>query len=347
MVNALPRAAKSGRSPAMILRIKGVKPVRSKGKVYYYHRKTMARLPGHPGSREFLAALDKLNAGKDRSIPGTLGGLIAAYRASPEFLRLAANTCRNYQLAFDILAPNAARPLVTITADSLYELRDMLAQKRGRTTVNRTLTVLRIVYEWATKRGHYKGQNPVGLVDKLRRPHGTRQVNRPWTDAELEAMLAAAGSRLRLVITLAAFTGLRASDVLAVTWACYDGRAFETKTQKTGQRVWVPVHSALRQILDATPRTYETIVPPITAGAVRTAFYKLQKQLGLAGLSLHGLRHTLGTKLAEAGCDAATIAAVLGHANARMSEHYSRHANRDFLAQAAMAKLDKAENARR
>lgn len=42
------------------------------------------------------------------------------------------------------------------------------------------------------------------------------------------------------------------------------------------------------------------------------------------GLSFHGLRYTQGTKLAEAGCDAPTIAAVLGQATTKIAEHYPR-----------------------
>jgi hypothetical protein len=53
------------------------------------------------------------------------------------------------------------------------------------------------------------------------------------------------------------------------------------------------------------------------------------------GLSFHGLRHTLGTTLAEAGYDAATIAAVLGQATT-MAEHYSRTARRKHLVDAAI-----------
>lgn len=163
-------------------------------------------------------------------------------------------------------------------------------------------------------------------------------------------MLDAAPPWLRVPIAIAAYTGLRESDVCRVTWTCYDGRAFETRMQKTGLPVWVPAHSRLRELLDLLPRDHEQIVVgatgrPVSMSRVSSAFFDLLKELREAGrigagLSFHGLRHTLGTALAEAGCDPPTIAAVLGQSTTRMAEHYSRTANRRGLAATAMQKME-------
>lgn len=44
------------------------------------------------------------------------------------------------------------------------------------------------------------------------------------------------------------------------------------------------------------------------------------------GLTRRGLRHTVGTILAEMGKDNGTIALVLGHATEAMAKHYLRRA---------------------
>jgi integrase len=44
------------------------------------------------------------------------------------------------------------------------------------------------------------------------------------------------------------------------------------------------------------------------------------------GLTPHGLRHTLGTLLREAGADDRTIADVLGQKSTAMARHYSENA---------------------
>ena len=144
--------------------------------------------------------------------------------------------------------------------------------------------------------------------------------------------------------------GLRESDVLRVTWICYDGSAFETRTQKTNMPVWVPAHYRLRDILNTAPRVSTNIVVgarrrPIGRSALTTSFFNLLRTLREAGrigpgLSFHGLRHTVGTALAEAGCDPPTIASVLGQATTQMAEHYSRHANRRHHAAAAIERIE-------
>jgi hypothetical protein len=68
----------------------------------------MTRLPGQPGSAEFVAAKEALDRKQELTArPGTLGGLIQRYRSSPDFTDLAANTRRNRQWVFDYLKPLA------------------------------------------------------------------------------------------------------------------------------------------------------------------------------------------------------------------------------------------------
>lgn len=82
-----------------ILRIRGIKKVRARGRIYYYHRATGKRIHAEFASAAFLAEVESLNhnAGAMRALPGTLGGLIDAYRESPEFTRLAPRTQADYE----------------------------------------------------------------------------------------------------------------------------------------------------------------------------------------------------------------------------------------------------------
>jgi integrase len=83
---------------------------------------------------------------------------------------------------------------------------------------------------------------------------------------------------------------------------------------------------------------------PWTEDGFRASLFKKFKKLegeGLvqAGLTFHGLRHTVATILAEAGVSAEDIAAVLGQQSSEMAEHYSKEADRSRRSKAAIRKL--------
>lgn len=66
----------------------------------------------------------------------------------------------------------------------------------------------------------------------------------------------------------------------------------------------------------------------------RSAWRRLTKAAGFAGLRFHDLRHQAITEMAEAGASDATIMAVAGHIDRAMMEHYSHvrmAAKRDVL----------------
>ena len=70
-----------------VVRVKGVKRYRSKGRWYYYHRATGTRLNAEFGTGEFFAELAALErkVKREKAAPGTLGMLLASYRFSPIF----------------------------------------------------------------------------------------------------------------------------------------------------------------------------------------------------------------------------------------------------------------------
>jgi integrase len=70
----------------------------------------------------------------------------------------------------------------------------------------------------------------------------------------------------------------------------------------------------------------------------------LRSAISAAGLPLdcqpHGLRKAAGRRLAEAGCSAHEIMAVLGHKTLSEAERYTREADQARLAREAMMKLE-------
>jgi len=273
----------------------------------------------------------------------TLGELICAYQSGEKFQSLAPRTQSDYSKVFEHLKAIESTPLDQITPGFLTRFKDEL--KVGQRAKVYVIQVLGAVFTWGRQRDWLTTNPAHGVEIKRRIGHG----NRPWKPFELDAVLTAASPRLRLAVLLGAYTGLREGDVLRLTWSAYDGAAIKTKQGKTGREVVIPVHTRLKQELAAAPKVHPVIVVgkrgvPFTEDGFRGSFFRLIRQLTKhgkveKGLTFHGLRHTLGTALAESGASTRTIATVLGHANQRMSEYYSRHAETARQAEAAIRAL--------
>src|SRR5690242_20627788 len=71
---------------------------------------------------------------------------------------------------------------------------------------------------------------------------------------------------------------------------------------------------------------------------VKRAFHGTYAAAKIHGLVWHDLRATFGTRLGEAGFDAFTIAALMGHSNVRTTQRYVRatERNKREAVQAAM-----------
>jgi integrase len=338
----------------MVIRMKGVKRVLSKGRVYYYHRRTMTRRAGEPGTTEFMDGLAAAERGSTAPppLPGTLDALIGAYRAAPEFTGLAARTKADYQKVFDYLKPLGPLPLGEVDRAFLYAVRDKAFGRKKRRFANYVLQVLSRLFNWGKSRG-IALDNPAADVETIRRPRDAPTVNRRWTDAEFKTVMAEAADGMRIAIGLGGYIGFREGDAIAVAWSRYDGTAFEVNQGKTGAPLWVPVHRELKLLLDAwkSRRSSPIIVVgakgrPYTQTGFQTMFFGLLRRLKAEGkigegLSFHGLRHTVGNRLAEAGCDTRTIAAMLGQRTTAMAEHYSRAADRKHLVREAVTKLER------
>jgi len=241
-------------------------------------------------------------------------------------------------------------PLVELTPQFVAGLRDCIAEQRGRRQANYVMAVLSVACEHGKEHGAIL-ENPVKGVKRVRRPYGAPIANRPWTQEELRTVLAEVPDQLRVPIALGMFTGLRKGDVLALTKnAVRDGRIWR-RTGKTGHQISIPVHPDLAQILseaaehDAITIAATTNGTPWTVTGFNSSFIKAIAKLSRGGkiepgLTFHGLRHTCGTLLVEAGFDIDTVRRWLGQKTLAMAIHYSETASAADRMQDVIKKFD-------
>ncbi|QJP14619.1 tyrosine-type recombinase/integrase [Starkeya sp. ORNL1] len=332
-------------------RVKGIKRVQAKGRVYYYHRRTKTRIKAAFGSPEFILEVARLEAGSQPTArPGTLGMLIDAYRKSPFWHDLKPATRITYDRAFEVLAPLRGMPLVEFRASWVAALRDEVNDKRGRWMAKNVRAVLSIIAEFAREK-EWLSDNPVRRVRGLRRDQQKPRLNRGWKEQECRTVIEAAPDYLRPAIALAMFAGLRKTDVLTVRKDAISDGILRMLTSKRGIEVAIPVHPQLAQILANAPRHSAPTVVANSRGESWTAsgfnstfgkFIGRLEQSGrvASGLTMHGLRHTVGQRLREAGADLDDIRRILGQRTLSMAQHYSDAADRTAEARLTVAKLD-------
>lgn len=289
--------------------------------------------------------------------PGTLGMLIKKYRASPKFQKRASRTKADYQKCFDWLQPIEDTPLEWFTRGRIAQIRDKAEQQHKFRFANYVRSVLSIIFDWGLEYEYVK-ENPVREVSLAERPKNLPDANRPWTDAERDTVLAAMPAHMLLPIGLMMFYGLDPQDALALPKTAVANGGIDTRRHKTGQPIYLPIFEPVTHALAITP-THNAMTlcansrgKPWTYNGFSTNWDKLKKKLQeegkiQPGLTLKGLRHTVGTILAEMGKDNATIALVLGHATEAMAKHYSRRADRTKQTAAAVADFEAELNKRK
>jgi len=204
------------------------------------------------------------------------------------------------------------------------------------------LSVFRMLTALAIEHG-FRKDDPTAFI---KTPKLSKDGWRTWTEDEIATYEAKhpIGTMARLSLALAVFTGQRASDLFRMgRQHIKDGR-ISVAQQKTGARLWIPLHPELKSIMDATPSEHLTFIvneygkPYATAKSFGDRMVRWAREAGLKGCSLHGLRKSCCQRLADAGCTAHQIMAISGHKSLAEVERYTRAANQIKLADEAIAR---------
>jgi integrase len=136
-------------------------------------------------------------------------------------LRPATQSCYRNAVEQHLLDRFGVRRLDTITPDDLADLvRELRAHGLAESTIVIVVGVTNRIYRYAARRLGWVGANPVSLMLSSERPKPSRaKRRRVFERSELEQTIAAADEPYRTLFTVAALTGARLSELLALRWA--------------------------------------------------------------------------------------------------------------------------------
>jgi hypothetical protein len=286
--------------------MKKIKKVHAGDKDYYYHRPTGKRITAEFGTPAFEAAVRDLDAAIEPALAShTLGSLVAAYLASPEFGRLADATKRDYRRVFEYLKPIYPMPLSQVTGAFALSLRDKAFGRHKRRFANYVVQVLRLLFSWGVPRD-FSSLNPAMGTPLIRKPKGEVKGNRPWTVEEFYILLDVAKGGMRVAIALGGYAAVSEGDMLILTGQNLRGHVLEFVRKKTGVPVHQSMHGELVEILAALPPVTadepQNLVlnawgKPFTGSGFRASFFKLVRKLHVDGPNavLCGLRSEPGS----------------------------------------------------
>jgi integrase len=349
----------------MKISLKYVDAIPTGRRIYYFFRKKGKRYPlsGVPGTREFQERYDELLAEHAPQVRaklrrgeggdfGTLAWFIVKYTDTdnPAWMRIKDSSKMVYRKSFEWLRQNYGDILLSaFDKAAIKQIRNEL--KATPVKANDVMDRFGQVWRWADEflnlTGIYKLPD-VCPTTGVRHIEHTATARQAWPQELCDKFEAMTDPEWSAVYMLLRYTGQRAGDCAKMRWADFNEARGEILVvqQKTGKKIAVPCHQRLRGFLATLPRKTNTILASKRGGrqmhadAITRIIGKLTTRFGFAGYSPHGLRHLAGCELAEAGCTARQVAAVLGHSNDRQAQHYMAQADERRLARSAMAKWE-------
>nr|WP_083332702.1 tyrosine-type recombinase/integrase [Hyphomonas sp. Mor2] len=294
---------------------------------------------------EYKAILEDMQA-SDRPRPKnpyvavhSLAWLINQYFISPRFKEAKpATQAQRRSILLRISKESGHRDCRTLTKEAVQAGRDKRAKTPG--AANNMLKAMKAMYNWAMDSGHVT-YNPVEGVKRLKMGESSWK---PWTRDQREQFKSAHpyGTTARTAYHLAFDGGLRRSDVVRIGRQHRDATHLRIDQQKTGKAVALLVTPELAEALDTAPGDGLLYIQtafgkPFSVKGFGAAVRRWVNAAGLPPeLTLHGLRKADGVRMAEAGATENEIAAKLGHSDTRSASIYTKGANQQRLADAAI-----------
>lgn len=317
---------------------------------FYFRRpgKAKVRLPGQPGSAEFMeayaAALEDQSRQSAGNAPaaGTLSALIVAYYQSYNFRKLNPRTQYVYRGILDRFRTRFGDgPAKLLKPTHIKDILDKQADRPGAT--KNLLKALRQAFQYGVERG-LVNSNPAAAVTFST---GKTDGFRAWTDDDIEKFREKwpSGTRARLALALLLYTGQRRSDVVRMGRQHVKDGIITVRQQKTGASLDIPIHPELQTEIDLIPAGQMMFLQtaygkPMSPVGFSNWFSECARDAGLPKKSSpHGLRKAAARQLAEAGCSEREIMAITGHQSAKEVDRYTASARQKVLARAAMGRM--------
>lgn len=315
------------------------------GKPRYRFRRT--GYPGHhfkaqPGSEAFLVEYTAcLEAPRraERYPHGTFDWLATRFYETVAWKEMKETSKRTYRSIIErFREKHGSKPVALVKTRHLDKILEGMSETPA--AANNLRKVLKRLFRLAVKLD-IRADNPATETDAYSAGPGWHT----WTEADIGQYRAhhALGTKGRLALELLLNTAARRCNV--VTLQRPTSGKFRIHHAKAGDETIVQVLPETRAAIEAMPVTgigfllVTELGKPFTPAGFGNWFRERCNEAGLPHCSAHGLRKAMSRRLAEGGATDAQGRAVTGQKKNATFAYYAAMANREQLADAAMANL--------
>ena len=232
----------------------------------------------------------------------------------------------------DVLPRFGKRKAKDITRRDIIAMLDNIVERGAPIQANRTLEIVRKVFNWAIGRDIIQ----INPCHRLPKPSSENQSDRVLTEAEIRAVWQAVEAEAPLIagiIKLRLLTAQRGAEVLAMRWdQISDGWwNIPSEVAKNGLAHRVPLAPQAQLVLDAIrPLSLDTgwVFPGAGSGRHRVAVHKAHKLIrDRSGVSFvpHDLRRTAASHMTGMGISRLVVSKLLNHVERGVTAVYDRH----------------------
>lgn len=216
-----------------------------------------------------------------------------------------------------------------IKLDDIEQFKRLLLNKGlKKVTVNRHLEVISKMFNIAIC-NKWAVENPIRNVKfKLKNDNNFRCLT---IEEQKRLFKAVKGTYLEGIIIFALNTGLRKSDILPLLWEdirSYDDKVIHLYVRKTNKYVDMPCTKMLYEFIERTQKDKRhgaIFINPLTKQPpkdIKRAWNTAKKKARIENLRFHDLRHTVATRLVNAGVPLPTVKKVMTHSDIATTMRY-------------------------
>lgn len=171
--------------------------------------------------------------------------------------------------------------------------------------------------------------NPAKSIKLFREDN---QRTRYLSEKEFSLLLAYANKRLKPILELAVYTGMRLGEIQNLKWPDIDfeSNVIVLKETKSNRIEKVPINTRVKRILKSIPRQIQNPwVFCLSDGrhlsklTIQRDFKKAVTRAGIQDIRFHDLRHTCASWLVMRGVDLRTVQGILRHRSFQMTLRYA------------------------